>query len=219
MPAPTLYRLAEETLRLLSGGNIPAAKDISISEIKIAIGQVINKLLKIDYLNVNMKTGEAIPNGSVLGLYENIPYTSYKTGMSKATLPIKPLKLPRNMGVFSVFLSSNPQKEFIPMQMGQANLINSQAMINDVLGQVAYENFGMELVFNKDLALLFPSDKLSMRLAILDASLYDDYDILPIPPEMEWDVKSEVYKLYSTEPLPDKSVDATTNEENKPTKQ
>ncbi len=212
MAVVTLGRLAEEVLRMLDGGQVQAASAVSANEVKIAIGQVANSLLKVDYLSVNAKLGETIANGTVLGLYEGIVPTSYKTGKSKATLPIKPLKLPRNMGIFSVFLSDEPDNEFIPLQMGQRNLLQSQPLINDLLGQVGYENFGMELVFTKDLPMLYPDKTLSMRLAIMDVSQYGDYDILPILPEQEWQIKQEVVKMFSGLGIADKLVDSTTKQ-------
>lgn len=209
MAVPTLYRIAEECQRLLSGGIIQAASTISLNELKIAVGQVANQMLKAEHFSINEKMQEKIPNGSVIGLYENITYSEYGNGRSKATLPIKPLKLPRNMGVFSVFLTSKPEDEFIPLQMGQANLIKSQPLVNDLMGQIGYENFGLDLIFTKNLKLLFPNDTLSMRLAIFDIGQYGDYDVLPITPEMEWQIKQEVVKLYSNEGTVDKLVDSS----------
>lgn len=220
MAVVTIGRLAEECLKLLSGGDIQLASNISLNELKISIGQVCNSLLKTEYFQVNGKLGEAIPNGSVLGLYEGITPVSWVTGKSKATLPIKPLKLPRNIGVWSVFLSDEPDKEFIPLQMGQGTLIQSQPMINTLLGQIGYENFGMELVFNKDLPLLFPGKTLSMRLAIMDVSEYGDFDPLPILPEMEWEVKKQVISVYAGEGIADKLVDSLSKQmQNVPLKQ
>lgn len=209
MGVPTIFRLAEEVQRLLSGGIIQAASTTSLNELKISIAQVANQLLRAEHFAINEKMQEKIPNGAVIGLYEGITYSAYGNGKSKATLPIKPLKLPRNMGIFSIFLASQPDKEFIPLQMGQANLIKSQPLVNDMLGQICYENFGMDLVFTKNLSLLFPNDTLSMRLAIFDISQYGDYDPLPLTPELEWQIKQEVYKLYSTEKNVDKLVDSS----------
>lgn len=209
----TKYRLSEQIMNLLAGGDPGSAVSISYNEIKISVGQVINKLLKIDYLSVNGKMLELIPNGSVLAQYEGIVPTSLGNGKSQATLPAKPQKLPRNMGVYSVWLNSQYDKEFIPLQMGQANLIKSQPLINNLLGQIGYEVFGDKIVFTKDLTLLFYGETVSMRLAIMDMDKYDDYDLLPLPPEFEWDVITEVYKMYSTQPIPDKLVDPTVAEQ------
>jgi len=218
MAAITIYRLSEQILSLIEGGDPKAASSISINEIKISCGQVINGLLKVDYFNVNEKMSEKIPNGSVLGWYEGIEVVS-SNGKSKANLPIKPLKLPRDMGVWAVYpkytLNGNYEldNEFIPLQMGQAALLKSQPMISDLLGQVGRETFGMQLNFTKDIKSLFPDVVLGMWLAIMDISLYGDYDALPILPEQEWAVITEVYKMYSSQPIPSKLVDGTVAED------
>ncbi len=219
MSAPvTIYRLSEEILKMLSGGDIQAATNITQNEIKISIGQVINQLLKVEYFSINGKMNEAIPNGSVLGYYEGIDVTSWN-GKSISTLPIKPLKLPRNMGVWAIYPKfdniSNYEldKEFIPLQMGQGGLLKSQPMINDLLGQFGYECFGDKIVYTKDLTSMFPQIKVAMRLAIMDISQYGDYDMLPILPEQEWQVKQEVLKLYSTVGIADMLTDSTSKQQ------
>ena len=217
MAVTTIYRLAEQCLSLIEGGDPASGSSISYNEIKIACGNVINQLLKTEYFSVNAKMGETIPNGTVLGLYENIDVVSYN-GKSKATLPVKPMKLPRNMGIWAIYPKYDAQgiyeldKEFIPLQMGQGGLIKSQPLVNDLMGQVGYENFGMDVIFTKDLKSLFPQIKLAMRLAIMDISLYGDYEPLPILPEQEWQVINEVYKIYATQVVPDKLVDPTVDE-------
>ena len=217
MAVVTIYRLAEQVLSLVEGGDPAAGSSITFNEIKIACGNVINQLLKTEYFTINAKMGETIPNGTCLGLYEDIDVVTYN-GKSKAKLPIKPMKLPRNMGIYAIYPKYDPlgtyelDKEFIPLQMGQGGLIKSQPLINDLMGQVGYENFGMDLIFTKDLKTLFPNIKLAMRLAIMDISLYGDYEPLPILPEQEWQVVNEVYKVYATQAIPDKLVDPTVDE-------
>lgn len=217
MAVVTIARLAEECLRIINGGQIDAATNVTLNEVKISIGQVLNMLLKTEYFSVNLKMGEVIPNGTVLALYEDIAVSTWN-GKSQATLPVKPQKLPRNMGVWAVYpkYQSNGNyefdKEFIPLQMGQGGLIKSQPMINDLLGQVGYECFGDKLVFTKDIKSLFPDVVLAMRLAIMDVSQYGDWDALPILPEMEWGIKQEVVKMYAQEPVADSVVDSTTTE-------
>lgn len=218
MGVVTIGRLSEEILKILSGGEIQAATNISINEIKVSIGQVCNQLLKVEQFTINERMREKIPNGSVLAWYEGIEVTS-SNGKSKAMLPIKPLKLERDMGVYAVYpkytTNGNYEldNEFIPLQMGQAALLKSQPMINDFLGQVGRETFGMQLNFTKDIKSMFPDVVLGMWLAIMDVSLYGDYDPLPILPEQEWTVKQEVIKLYSTVGVSDNLVDSTTKQQ------
>lgn len=217
MALPTIYSISEAVLKVLSGGEIQTATNVSIDEIKISVCEVINQALKVEHFSVNEKIGEKIPNGSVLGFYENIEVISYN-GKSKATLPIKPLKLPRNMGIWGIYpkweTNGNYEfdKEFIPLQMGQGGLIKSQSLFNDLLGQVGYENFGTELIFTKDIKGMYPDVVLAMRLVIMDVSQYGDFDLLPILQEQAWGIKQEVIKLYSGVGISDMLVDATTKQ-------
>lgn len=204
--------MAEEIKNMLDGGFSPVAATISFNEIKIAIGQVANQLLKVDYFQVNTQLGETIPNGTVLGLYENIPVTKWKD-KAVATLPIKPIKLRRNMGIFSVFDSDNPETEYIPLQMGQANLIRGQRLLNELSGFTGYENFGDQIVFHKDITEGETDKTVSMRLAIMDVSQYGDYDILPILPEMEFEIKKQVFAFFMQQPNADRVVDSTSDEQ------
>lgn len=213
MSVSTIYRISEQIISLVEGGNVGQGSSVSLNEIKIAVGQQINSMLKIEHFSINEKMGEKIPNGSVLGLYENITPTSWVVGRSKATLPIKPIKLPRNMGIWSVYRSNDPENEFIPLQMGQTNMIKSQPLLNTIFGQIGYEPLGgMDVSFTKDLPALYPGEKLSMRLAIMDISQYSDYDALPILPEMEMQVIQEVYKLYASQRTRDAVVDPLVKE-------
>lgn len=209
--AQTIYRMAEQILNLIEGGKSGVASSISMNEIKISIGQVLNQKLRIDYFNTGLKLGEAIPNTAVIAKYDNIPVAKYGA-TSKAKLPVKPLSLPRNMGVWSIYMSDDPSIEFIPLQMGQSNLLKSQLMINDLLGQVGYETRGLDVYFTKDITK--PSGTtVNMELSIMDINNYGDYDILPIAPEMEWEIVQEVFKMYMAEPVADKIVSATSKEQ------
>jgi len=218
MAVVTIYRISEEILKMLSGGDIQGATNVTLNEVKISVGQVINSLLKVDYLSTNAKMGELIPNGTVLGLYEGIEVSTWNN-VSQCSLPIKPQKLPRNMGVWAIYpkyeLDGNYDLagEFIPLQMGQSALIKSQPLINDILGQVGYECFGDKIIFTKDLKSLFPNIVVAMRLAIMDISQYDDYTPLPLLPEHEWQIKQEVIKLYSNVGIADMLSDPTTKQQ------
>lgn len=210
--AQTIYRLAEQIYSLIEGGDPGVASSISLNELKISVGQVINQRLRIDYFNSGLKLGEAIPNNAVIAKYDNILVSQYGNSQSKIKLPAKPMMLPRNMGVWSIYMPDEPEKEFIPLQMGQSNLLRSQLLLNDLLGQVGYEVRGLDVYFTKDITTKVPV-YVNVELAIVDISNYGDYDILPVPPEMEWEIVQEVYKLYITQPTADKVVSPTAKEE------
>lgn len=200
--ATTKYRLAEQVVRIFNGGEIPVATKLKINEAKIAVEQCLNKILKMEYLNTNIPFGEMIPNGAAIATYEGIAVEQYGT-RSKSTLPAMPLKLPRGIGVYQIFDPANMDCPFIPLEMGQQGLLSTQPLINNLLGQVGYEWYGMDIIYTTDLTQPDPIE-VTMRLVVLDITQYTDWDILPIPPEMEMDVITEVLKLYGAEPVADK---------------
>lgn len=209
--ATTKYRLAEQCVRILNGGEIPVASKVKILEAKVAVEQVLNKMLKMEYLNLNMPMAELIPNGASVATYEGITVTQYGT-RSKSKLPAMPLKLPRGIGVYQIFDPANMDCPFIPLEMGQFGLLQSQPLINGLLGQVGYEWYGTDIIYTTDLTQP-TAIEVTIRLVVLDMSQYSDYDILPVPADMEWEIIQEVVKLYSGEPVGDKLVDPNSNEQ------
>ena len=201
--ATTIYRLAEECLRILSGGNPDVASNVAIQEIKIAVGQVACQLLKTEYFSVNLPFSEMIPNGAMIATYDNILVTSI-SGRAVATLPIKPMKLPRNIGLYSVY---DANCEYIPVEIGQMNMLDSQPLLSSLL-TTTYENYGDRLLFRSDITVGNDTPTyVSARMVILDISQYDDYTPLPVSPELEWQIKQEVLKIYGVEPTKDVVVD------------
>lgn len=97
--------------------------------------------------------------------------------------------------------------------MGEAFLIRGQKLLNDLSGQTGYENFGDQIVFNKDITDFPNTVTVSMRLAIMDISQYGDFEPLPILPEMEWEIKQQVFDFYMKQPTADRLVDSTTSEQ------
>jgi hypothetical protein len=210
MAVGTKYGLAERALRIINGGNIPVASKVHINEVKLAVEQVTNKMLKMEYLNVNIPSMELIPNGASVATYEGITVEQYGTSRSKSTLPAMPLKLPRGIGVYQIFDPANMDCPFIPLEMGQWGLLKTQPLINNLLGQVGYEWYGMDIIYTSDLTQPSPVE-VTMRLVVLDISQYSDYDILPLPSDMQWDVIQEVVKMFAAEPVADKLVDPSSN--------
>lgn len=200
----TKYRISEECLRIITGGNAGTNSKVKIEEVMIAVAQVANSLLKIDYIQSNLPMSEMIPNGSVLGLYENILVISI-SGRATCRLPIKPIKLPRNIGVFSIF---DKKCEYIPLEMGQANLLNSQPLLSELL-TTGYEVFGDRVIFRSDITVGNDTPTyVSMRLLIMDFNQYSEYEPLPLLPEMEWEIKKQVVAIFLGEPMADKLVNS-----------
>lgn len=209
----TKYFLAEQVQRLLAAGDPGVADKVHIDEIKAAVNNVINVQLKAEHFSQTLPGGETIPEGLSLCTYDNVAVTTYK-GVSKAVLPVMPVSLPRNLGVYHVGKTDNLDCGFIPIQSGQFAFIKVQRQISTILDQTGYYPEGREIFFTTDLTAGTPAiTAVLMKLVVMDISKYSDYEMLPLPADMVWSVLTEVYKMFSSEQMPAKIVDS--NQENK----
>ena len=215
--ATTKYKITEQVILMLTGANPGVANNYSIGAIKTAIEQRVNTMLKMEYFPMVGAFNENIPNGASVATYENVAVSSATINSATAVLPAMPIKLPRSIGVFQII---DPQTgiEYIPLEMGQRALLQSQPLINNVLGQVAYEVYGKNVVFSKNIANL-GVPVVTIRLVVLDMSQYDDWDLLPVSADMEAQVIEQVYQLFMTQPPADYLVDSTSTEAKTPLNQ
>lgn len=208
----TKYLIGEQIRSRLNGGKGKEAAWADIREVYKAVEQVANSLTKAEAFKVILPAGETIPEGLSLVPYLNVPVTTYM-GTARAKLPVMPARLIRNMGVFAI----GPMKleadtilnsQFIPVSMGQSSFLQAQPMISDLLGQVGYEVHGTDVIFLSDITAA-PNNITAvwMKLVVNDFSQYGDFDILPIPADMEADLVEQVYGRFASELAPDKIDD------------
>jgi hypothetical protein len=159
-----------------------------------------NQLLKTEFFN-NVADDDSLPPNSCIYSYDNVPVTAWK-GKSRAKLPAMPISLPRGMGVYSISKTDSPDDYFIPIPSGSFGVIKSQDVLGDIGGQVAYEVFGSDVVFNK--AVNFST--CFVRLVGVDISTVDDYTLLPIPADMEASIVAQAYQILAGLPPADKQI-------------
>lgn len=203
----TKYSISEQVLLRISSGSTEAAAAVKLPEIMIAVGQELNTVLKMEYFQKTLPSGETIPDGLMLGVYENIAVVPYGK-KSKCTLPVMPMMLPRNMGIYEVSDKEDFSNLFIPMQNGQQFLLGSQDVICDLMGDIGYEPVGLTLVFNRDITVQ-GIKKVFAKLAVSDVSRLSDYDILPIPADLESVIIDNLIKKFIPFQVSDDKVDST----------
>lgn len=181
----TRYKLIEQIRRRIATGDPSSAFTPAVEEIREAINQVINSTLKTQFYTETLAGGETIPEGHVLAYYENVAVTTWN-GISKSVLPAFPVKLPRNMGVYTITKTNDPFTSFIPVPTGQISFVQAQRGMSDLLGQIGYEVRGKEVWYNKDLLAQSPAvTAVNMQLVVMDISRYNDYEPLPVQADME----------------------------------
>lgn len=203
----TKYRLAEQIHRMLAGSDPSAGSRWDIREIILLVGQVINSRLKLSHFQEQMAAGETIPNGVILAKYTGINASSFSEGRSKITLPATPINLPRNMGIYHVGPENNPSCGYIPLLTGQYGQVKTLVGMSDMLGQISYEPWNNELVLSKEVD---PVIDHVLLLAIKDIEALDEWEVLPIPSDMESGVIEEVVQRLSQRGEPNKIVESIT---------
>jgi hypothetical protein len=200
--ATTKRKIAEQVQRLLKGNPIIQAR-VHINDIKLLVEQLANQILKADYLSINMPEGDSLPSNCMIFTYDNIAVSTYKTTLSKCTLPSIPLSLPRNMGVFHISKTDSINEPFVPIPSGMYGIIQPQNLLGDLSGLIGYEVYGKDVVFTKNLPGL-GINSVFIRLIGVDLGSLTDYDLLPLSSDMEAQIVQQAYSIFIQAPPADK---------------
>lgn len=197
----TLSKISEQVKRMLSG-NPSYNIEISGTEIKLLVVQVINQLLRTERFTSQVQLWDNFPSGVYIATYHNIPVITYGQ-RSMSILPAYPLSLPKNMGLWQVSDENNPDRLFIPLLSGQWGIASPMDYLPSVSGIISYENEGLDIIYTSDLTKLYPNpvNNVRVKLLISDISSLTDYDLLPIPPEMEGQVIKSALSLIVAQPV------------------
>lgn len=202
--------IADQVLFKIQGGYPDAASPVQYPDIYKALEQKINADFKTQHFAQTLASGDTIPEHAMIATYEDVVVTESDNGLkSEATLPVTPISLPRNMGIWNVYAQEVPYNSFIPLLPGQANLLRSQVLINELMGQVGYSPKRNTIKFEKNIIHLGVST-VTMELLVLDLSAYSDTDALPIPPDYEAGIIEYLTKLFAPVQQGDKENDAYT---------
>lgn len=206
----TKYLLAEQVWFRLKGGYPDIDQSVQIEDIIAVIPQKVASILKMQHFSVTLPSGERIPENLMIATYNDVELTTLNGKRSQATLPIMPVSLPRNMGVYEVDRYDDFRCPFIPLMAGQNSLLRGQPMISGLLDQVGREVYGDKVILSEDLTIDNVST-IHMRLIVLDINAYDDYTKLPIPADYEEQLILDLVEQFSPRRSGGKTADGSQN--------
>lgn len=192
----TKRKISQQVLYRVNGGTTNVNSAVQEEDVIEALGQIVNTLFKTQHFNVTLQLGDTVPDGAMIATYGPIAVTTLGGHKSQCLLPVMPVSLPRGMGVFEVSPYEDFRTLYIPILAGQSELLQSQALISDLLGQVGFEVYKDKIITTKDVTINNITE-LYMRLVVMDISQYDYWDTLPIPSDMETDIVDELIKRFS----------------------
>lgn len=171
---------------------------IDLREILLLVNQAINSVLKIQVAD-NFKAGIIdVPLCNIVE-YTASTVADATNGLAYAELPVIPLALPNGLGIWSVSKSNGVSAPYIPIPaqdylvFGVANADNPMSFLEN---QVGYFHKGKRIIFTKNINAA-PYSVSSVIISVLcsDLSLLGDNDLLPISPEVESSVITEVLRI------------------------
>lgn len=201
----TKRSLTEQIFRQLKGGNVRNSSQLHEKDIEAAIIQAASTLFKAEVVAVNGQWS-SIPSHCFTATY-TATVTDVGCGMSEATMPVQPIMLPMNVGIFAV-TSENCDDPFIPLEAGMLPIVKrvNNSAFSAMLGKMtAYSPSGRKLRFNKTVAEI--GETVNMQLIVNDMAGMGDNDPLPIPQDMELNIVTAVLKMLGQRVPHDTSVD------------
>lgn len=157
--------------------------EIDVRLIDIMVEQSINRFLKVQVMN-NIKAGNIeIPTCNI------IEYT-LTPASNTVTLPVFPMTLAMDMGVWKVSLVSNGVA-MIPINSTMSN-VYSGTNVYYLEGQTGYTVKGNKIKFTTSV-----TTSVAVELLVSDFSTTGETDPLPVSPDVEADVVSDVLDRIS----------------------
>lgn len=197
-------------MEIIKGGNYSVSSNVDIRSVMELVGQVINTKLKAEFYGPHISAGEVNANGMVYATYPKIP-VEVEGGYAKIKLPVMPVKLLKNMGLYQITKEGDMLGEyrFLPVANGLWPLIKAGGMgiTAKSLKHICYVNEGLDVWFTENIKELHGIDNCRVKLVVNDSRSLSEFDPLPIPADMEADVVIEVSNIFRNPSPADKVVD------------
>lgn len=165
---------------------------IDIREIKLLVNQSINKVLKLQVAE-SFKAG--LIDVPKCNLVEYTCAVTSQSGNSRAyiTLPVIPINLPMDMGIWSIAATNAAMTPYIPIP-AQDVIVFQGTNLSALEQQVGYYMQGKRVYFTKDITTVGNGSITSVivNLLVSDFSTQGDNDLLLISPEVENSIMEDV---------------------------
>lgn len=178
--ATTKAKIAEQAMRILSGGHLKPDRNLDEREIMLYLDQVRDDLCK-QAVYTSIKNGEYDIDPDFMSYYESVAVqTDANKGLKYITLPATRVALPKDMGIYQISPMMNQAEAFIPIKPGQLWMYKSTATINNELNTYYFPVKGNVYFHNIDGAVT----ELLLILIVSSSAIAKDA-VYPIPPDYE----------------------------------
>jgi len=191
----TKYKLADQCLRILSGGDITNATDTQIREMMTIVSQARDYIVRQELWQlIQMADTIDIP-GEYITSYDDVEVVlDNKRNITYSILPSKYLNLPRNLGVYQVSLMKDQWNAFIPVSPNFRSLYNNLGA-SGLEGRIGYW-VERGKIYYQGMELSDNIGEVSIKLIIASDEVDDEDEVFPIPVDKEMEVIKLAVEMY-----------------------
>lgn len=186
-------QLAEQIVRILSGGNITADNELQIKEVALYVNQAFGSIVR-NRMFQNRAEGDDFVNGSYIYSFKDVPVTKdTDLDLYYAEMPASTIDLPNDMGIHFVGYMQDQTSPFIRVPNGFLGV--SKGLRSAWLeGQAGYYQDGNNLFIVNCKVDEIPC-KLLVKLLVAYGNI-DDCDELSMPLDIQDEVMAKALQLY-----------------------
>jgi hypothetical protein len=187
----TKKSLAEQVMRVVSGGHLKPDRTIDIREVMLYIDQLRDEAARVSVYN-NLREGRYEVDPSFLTEYENVAIAlDTSTELYYSTLTARPLGLPHGLGLYSVSPQTNLVGTFKIIRNGSIGIYGEMPSFDTELNTWCWW-IGDKLYYkNLDPTLT----DVYIQMVATSSSLTESDDF-PMPPDIESLVIQNAVKMF-----------------------
>jgi len=126
----TKKEIAEQAMRILSGGHLKPDRTMDIRELMLALDQLRDTLVKLNTFE-NVKQGNYEVDHDYLSFYESVAVANDAVkGLDYVVLPASPISLYGGLGVYQITPDDDLEDAFIMALPGQIGLLSGTDALN-----------------------------------------------------------------------------------------
>jgi len=190
----TKKKLAEQVMRVISGGHIKPDRTIDIREVMLFIDQLRDQAAKISVFN-NIKQGDYSIDGDFITYHKDVTIvTDSDMNLRYMVLPENILALPHDLGIYMISPMQNQDKPFHRIQgVGGGLYRGMQSFENE--NNTYYWNIGKNVYFkNVDVSV----SELLVALVETSQSITESAEY-PMPPDLEGEVVQRAIEMFGVQ--------------------
>jgi len=188
----TKKQIAEQAMRILSGGHLKPDRTLDIREVMLALDQLRDKQVQISTLN-NVKMGIYSVDEDYISFYESVSVALDATKNIKyITLPASTISLYGGFGLYQITPIGDMEGAYIITQAAHVGLMRESQALEHELNTYCWQVGGKVYFKNIDDAIA----EVTVLIAASSKDIADDADY-PVAPNDEIELLQKLIQIFS----------------------